>query len=114
MTVTMEKPQGVNNYANIPWWRGNARLKDLSGRLLGAHAVLVAGGIYHPLIAPAILERDDTFSGFFGYDWQDTDKMTTIIGIHLILLGMGAFGLVFKAMFWGGLFDLVFHPSGEV
>ncbi len=183
MTAIMENPQGVNRYTDIPWWRGNARLKDLSGRLLGAHiaqaalivfwagamtlfelshynpnlpmyeqglillphlatlglgvgeggqvidaypyfvigsvhlissAVLGAGGIYHSLIAPAKLEQDDTFAGFFGYDWKDTDKMTTIIGIHLILLGIGAFGLVFKAMFWGGIFDPWAGEMGQV
>ncbi|CAN1868266.1 Photosystem II CP43 reaction center protein [Linum perenne] len=27
--------------------------------------------------------------------------MTTILGIHLILLGIGAFLLVFKALFFG-------------
>ncbi|MEM7590264.1 MAG: chlorophyll a/b binding light-harvesting protein [Cyanobacteria bacterium P01_A01_bin.83] len=179
----MENPQGVNNYADIPWWRGNARLKDLSGRLLGAHiaqaalivfwagamtlfelshynpalpmyeqglillphlatlgigvgnggqvvstypyfvigmlhlissAVLGAGGIYHSLIGSAILEENDTFEGFFGYDWQDANKMTTIIGIHLILLGIGAFLLVFKAMFWGGIFDPATGEMGRV
>lgn len=174
MTAVIENRQGFKSFSNIPWWRGNARLNNLSGRLLGAHiaqaalivfwagamtlfelsryspdlpmseqglillphlaalgfgvsdggqivntypifvvgvlhlissAALGAGGIYHSLIAPAILERDNTFAGFFGYDWQDTDKMTTIIGIHLMLLGSGAFLLVFKAMFWGGIFD---------
>ncbi|MEM8721654.1 MAG: chlorophyll a/b binding light-harvesting protein [Cyanobacteria bacterium P01_G01_bin.39] len=179
----MENPQGVSNYADIPWWRGNARLKNLSGRLLGAHiaqaalivfwagamtlfelshynpalpmyeqglillphlatlgigvgdsgqmvstypyfvigmlhlissAVLGAGGIYHSLIGAAILEENDTFEGFFGYDWQDANKMTTIIGIHLILLGIGAFLLVFKAMFWGGIFDPAAGEMGQV
>lgn len=170
----MKNSPGMNRVDDIPWWAGNARLKDLSGKLLGAHiaqaalivfwagamtlfelsnynpnlpmhqqglillphlatlgfgvsdggqvvntypyfvigvlhlvssAVLGAGGIYHSLIGPAVLKQDDTFGGFFGYDWKDTDKMTTILGIHLILLGMGAFLLVFKAMFWGGIFD---------
>lgn len=180
MTAIIENPQGASNYADIPWWRGNARLKDLSGKLLGAHiaqaalivfwagamtlfelshydsslpmyeqglillphlatlgigvgdggqvidtypyfvigmlhlissAALGAGGIYHSVIGAAILEENNTFGGFFGYDWKDTDKMTTIIGIHLILLGIGAFLLVFKAMFWGGIFD---PGAGEI
>lgn len=183
MTAIMENPQGVSSYADIPWWKGNARLKDISGKLLGAHvaqaalivfwagamtlfelsrynpnlpmyeqglislphlatlgfgvgeggqvidtypyfvigvihlissAVLGAGGIYHSLIGPALLEKNDTFGGFFGYDWKDTDKMTTIIGIHLILLGIGAFLLVFKAMFWGGIFDPWAGEMGRV
>lgn len=68
-------------------------------------AVLGAGGLYHALLGPDILSKDKTFSGFFGYDWEDKDKMTTIIGIHLLLLGFGAWLLVAKAMFWGGLYD---------
>lgn len=183
MTAIMENPQGISSLSDIPWWRGNARLKNLSGRLLGAHiaqaalivfwagamtlfelsnynpnlpmyeqglillphlatlglgmgdggqiidtypyfvigvvhlissAVLGAGGIYHSLIGAEILEQNQTFSGFFGYDWKDTDKMTTIIGIHLILLGSGAFLLVFKALFWGGIFDPWVGEMGQV
>ena len=156
------------------WWAGNARLTDLSGKLLGAHiaqaalivfwagaytlfelsqynpaepmyqqglillphlaalgigvgdggqivdtapyfvigvlhlissAVLGAGGIYHALLGPEVLPQDESFSGFFGYDWEDWDKMTTIVGIHLVLLGLGAWLLVAKAMFVGGLYD---------
>ncbi len=157
--------------SQIPWRAGNARLVDLSGRLLGAHvahaglivfwagaitlfevagfdparpmyeqglivlpnlarlgwgvgdggqildthpyfvigalhlissAFLGAGGIFHALRGPAKLENK--FS-FFGYRWDDTDKMTTILGIHLILLGLGAFLLVAKAISFGGLYD---------
>lgn len=155
----------------IPWWAGNARLVNLSGKLLGAHvahaglivfwagamtlfelsrlnaaqpmyeqglillphlaaqgwgvgargvvvdtypyfvigalhlissAFLGFGGMFHALRGPETLEKKFPF---FGYDWADTNKMTTIIGIHLILLGGGAFLLVAKAMYFGGLYD---------
>jgi photosystem II CP43 chlorophyll apoprotein len=169
MTSTAVNPPQI-----APWWAGNARLTNLSGRLLGAHvahaglivlwtgamtlfeishfdtsqpmfqqglillphlatlglgvgtggqiidteiyfaigavhlissAVLGAGGIYHSIRGAAILPQDSTAAGSFGYDWQDTQKMTTILGIHLTLLGIGAWLLVAKAMFWGGLYD---------
>ncbi|MBD2165563.1 chlorophyll a/b binding light-harvesting protein [Calothrix membranacea FACHB-236] len=169
---------------SIPWWSGNARLTNLSGRLLGAHvahaglivlwagattlfevarfqtsqpmyeqglillphlatlgwgvssggqivdthpyfaigvlhlissAFLGLGGIFHALRGPAILEEK---SSFFGYSWQDANKMTTILGIHLILLGLGAGLLVAKAVFFGGLYDshlgevrVIAHPT---
>ncbi len=152
----------------IPWWSGNARLTNLSGRLLGAHvahaglillwagamtifeishydnslplyeqnliilphlaalglgvgkngvivdtypyfvvgmlhlvssAVLGAGGIYHSL------RSNEVLWGWFDYDWEDQDKMTTILGIHLILLGCGAGLFVANAMWFGGLYD---------
>ncbi|NJK39708.1 MAG: chlorophyll a/b binding light-harvesting protein [Oscillatoriales cyanobacterium RM2_1_1] len=72
---------------------------------LVSSAVLGAGGLYHSLIGPDVLPQEKSFSGFFGYDWSDKGKMTTIIGIHLILLGLGAWFLVGKALFWGGLYD---------
>ena len=160
-----------NINTDIPFRAGNARLTNLSGRLLGAHvahaglivfwagaitlfelnrfdlsrpmfdqglillpnlarlgigvgaggeiidtypyfaigfihlissAVLGAGGIFHSVFGPAKLENK--FS-FFGYRWNDTNKMTDILGIHLVLLGVGAFLLVAKAMYFGGLYD---------
>lgn len=169
MSTTISMPP-----SKYGWWAGNARLTDLSGKLLGAHiaqaalivfwagaytlfelsqynpavpmyeqglillphlaslgigvgdggevintypyfaigavhlissAVLGAGGLYHALLGPDVLPQNQTFSGFFGYDWRDQDKMTTIIGIHLLLLGGGALLLVAKAMFVGGLYD---------
>ncbi|MEO1131339.1 MAG: chlorophyll a/b binding light-harvesting protein [Cyanobacteria bacterium J06639_1] len=66
---------------------------------------LGAGGLYHALLGPEKLAMGDRFAEFFGYDWEDGDKMTTIVGIHLILLGLGAWLLVGKALFWGGLYD---------
>lgn len=72
---------------------------------LVSSAVLGAGGIYHALLGPEVLPENNQFPGFFGYDWEDEDKMTTIIGIHLLLLGVGAWLLVAKALFWGGLYD---------
>ena len=155
----------------FPWWAGNARLINLSGRLLGAHvaqaglivfwagaytlfelsrfnpelpmyeqglillpnlarlglgvgaggkivdtypyfqigvihlissAFLGFGGIFHSLKGEATLEER---TPFFGYKWEDKEKMTTILGIHLVLLGIGAFLLVAKAMYFGGLYD---------
>lgn len=177
-SMAMQTPE------SIPWWSGNARLTQLSGRLLGAHvahaglivlwagattlfeiahfnpsqpmyeqglillphlatlgwgvgsggqvidtspyfaigvihlissAFLGLGGIFHALRGPAILE--ERFS-FFGYRWEDANKMTTILGIHLVLLGLGAALLVAKAMFFGGLYDstigevrVISHPT---
>ena len=72
---------------------------------LVASAVLGAGGLYHTFLGPRQLKQAGSFEGFFGYDWQDANKMTSIIGIHLILLGLGAWLLVIKAMFVGGLYD---------
>ncbi|MCV3213634.1 chlorophyll a/b binding light-harvesting protein [Plectonema radiosum NIES-515] len=76
--------------------------------------ILAAGGIYHSLLGPEVLEDNPTWAGFFGYDWKDKDKMTTILGIHLTLLGLGALALVAKAMFWGGLFDPWLAGGGNV
>lgn len=67
-------------------------------------AFLGFGGIFHALRGPKSLQEK---SEFFGYYWADTNKMTTIVGLHLILLGIGAFLLVAKAMYWGGLYDPV-------
>ncbi|KAI3890732.1 hypothetical protein MKX03_019124 [Papaver bracteatum] len=82
------------------WWAGNARLINLS--------VLGFGGIYHSLLGPETLEESFPF---FGYVWKDRNKMTTILGIHLILLGIGAFLLVLKALYFGGVYD-TWAPGG--
>ena len=63
-------------------------------------AVIGAGGIYHSVLGPEKLDPKG-----FGYNWNDGRKMTTILGIHLVLLGMGALLLVLKATRFGGLYD---------
>ncbi len=155
-----------------PWWAGNARLTNLSQKLLGAHvahaglivfwagamtlfelgqfnpnqpmseqglillphlatqgwgigdggevistypffvigalhlissAFLGFGGIFHVRSEKDVLDKKKF--PLFSYDWEDQNKMTTILGIHLVLLGGGALLLVAKAMFFGGLYD---------
>ncbi len=63
-------------------------------------AVLGAGGIYHAVLGPEVLDEKG-----FGYNWKDGNKMTSILGIHLVMLGIGAMLLVLKATLWGGLYD---------
>lgn len=63
-------------------------------------AVLGAGGIYHAVLGPEVLDQDG-----FGYDWKDGNKMTSILGFHLIMLGLGALLLVLKASYLGGIYD---------
>jgi photosystem II CP43 chlorophyll apoprotein len=65
-------------------------------------AFLGAGGLFHVFKGPRKLE--DKFP-FFGYRWDNARQMTTILGIHLTLLGLGALLLVAKAMAVGGLYD---------
>ena len=42
---------------------------------------------------------------FFAYRWQDKNQMTSILGIHLVLLGFGALLLVYKAVSLGGIYS---------
>jgi photosystem II CP43 chlorophyll apoprotein len=66
---------------------------------LMASAVLGLGGVYHSVRGPEVLE------GFFNQDWRDKNQMTSILGFHLIVLGVAASLFVIKAMFWGGIYD---------
>ena len=173
MTIANINDFGMDG-ANVKWWLGNARLTDLSGRLLGAHvahaglimfwagataisevtrfvpntpmyeqnlsllphlatlgwgvgaggvvtdtyayfaigilhlvasAVLGAGGLYHVFRGPEILHTGGGIVAKFHYEWNDAKKLGSILGSHLIILGLGAFLLVIKAMNFGGIYD---------
>lgn len=73
------------------------------------HWFSLGGGIYHAVFGPEILK-----SGFFAYRWDDQYTMTSILGIHLILLGLGAGLLVAKGMTLGGLYDPWSPGGGDI
>ncbi|MEM9772019.1 MAG: chlorophyll a/b binding light-harvesting protein, partial [Cyanobacteria bacterium P01_D01_bin.73] len=73
---------------------------------LVSSAVLGAGGMYHSVLGPKVLDPKG-----FGYDWEDGEKMTSILGAHLVILGLGALALVLKASVLGGIYDPI---AGDV
>ena len=72
-------------------------------------SVLGFGGLYHSLIGSEVIT-----SGIFEYRWTDRNAMTSILGIHLVLLGLGALLLTWKASYFGGLYDPWSPGGGDV
>ena len=70
-----------------------------SGEIIDSYPFFVVG-IFHAVLGPEILTTP-----FFAYRWQDKNQMTSILGIHLVLLGFGALLLVYKAVSLGGIYD---------
>jgi photosystem II CP43 chlorophyll apoprotein len=97
---------------------------------LVASCVLALGGLYHSLL-PLEVASSKVVGGFlqrgecvkegvstlgelgplWDYEWRDKNKMTTILGSHLVILGLGSSLLLLKATFLGGLYD-TWAPGG--
>ena len=72
-------------------------------------SVLAFGGIYHAVLSPGMLTQR-----FFAYTWDDRNQMTSILGIHLCILGLGSYLLVLKGTVIGGLYDPWAPGGGDV
>ena len=60
--------------------------------------ILGLGGIYHFIFGPERLE-ETSLGTPFAFSWQDRDKVSTVLGAHLIILGLGSILLYIKGVF---------------
>ncbi|MEM9089711.1 MAG: chlorophyll a/b binding light-harvesting protein [Cyanobacteria bacterium P01_F01_bin.53] len=102
----------ISNLARLGWGVGdNAQIDNLYpyfviGMLhLVASAVLGAGGLFHVFGGPNNLENATGRAKKFHYEWTDPNKLTFILGHHLLFLGAAALAFVLKATQYGGVYD---------
>lgn len=76
-------------------------------------AVLSLGGLYHSLVSESVLEGS-TFSNIFSLNYTDRYRMSSILGVHLTILGVASILLVLKATAFGGIYDTWALGGGDV
>lgn len=70
--------------------------------LIGS-GILGLGGLFHSILGPTNLE-DSTVGEFFSFTWQDRNRLTSILGVHILTLGLASLLLVFVSISFG-IFD---------
>jgi len=68
-----------------------------------ASGVLALGGLFHSILGPANL-GDSAGGSVFFFSWQDRFRLTSILGAHLVVLGIASSLLVLSAL-TNGVFD---------
>jgi photosystem II CP43 chlorophyll apoprotein len=85
----------------------------ISSLYLLSSGVLALGGIYHSIFGLESLE-DSQKSYIFSFSWTDRAKISSILGIHLVFIGLGSLFLVVKGLFLGGIYDSWAAGGGDI
>jgi photosystem II CP43 chlorophyll apoprotein len=80
---------------------------------LVSSGVLGLGGIYHSIFGPEKLE-ETSLGRPFSFSWQDSYKISSILGSHLGVLGIGSLVLFGKTVYLGGIYDTLASGGGDV
>ena len=67
-------------------------------------AILSLGGIYHSCISISSLDGSN-LSNLFNLNFSDRYLMSSILGVHLSILGIASYLLVLKSTVFGGIYD---------